>query len=322
MKETSIQVGVDNLNVGEVIATAPPNKARPPTHLSILAWNVWVGKREQTRRYDHIVSQVVELAPDVACFQEVTSPFIRALKSNETIQRLYYVTSNPISGYGILSIARKDISHEISFEEVALPSNMGRSLLVTNLPVGSKGGNDEDCGICFVQVGNVHLESLANADERRQQLAASDKYLTRDVPSQHAAAVLVGDFNFDCSQNWGDWKESPPSSGRLENEVLAEVMPCWIDVWPHLKGDGDPGKTFDGASNAMCQDPQERMRYDRVMVRADTSPGKKLRLEPLEIRMVGTETMDETGLKASDHYGVLSIFRIAWPIMVHGGTFV
>mmetsp|Transcript_12443 Transcript_12443/g.19689 ORF Transcript_12443/g.19689 Transcript_12443/m.19689 type:complete len:397 (+) Transcript_12443:167-1357(+) len=289
-------------NNSNAIPTPPP----PSNSISVLTWNVWFGKREQSKRYDYLVSKVIELAPDVACFQEVTSPFRKALNSNPGIKEAYHVTDNPISTYGVVSMVKKDIAAELSFEEVHLKTHMGRSLLVTKIPIsitnGPKKGDEANNTNC-IRIGNVHLESLQNESLRRQQLDTSRDYLSQD----NEPAMLVGDFNIDSTQNWGDWDRPQHSTEPLENKMLAEIMPHWIDVWPYLKDDDDPGITFDGATNGNVRKKKERMRYDRMMVNMDSSDGLKggARLEPRDIEMVGTEEIDATGLKASDHFGLL-----------------
>eukprot|EP00956_Cyclotella_meneghiniana_P016978 scaffold27384_cov36-Cyclotella_meneghiniana.AAC.1 len=78
------------------------------------------------------------------------------------------------------------------------------------------------------------------------QQSSSDEAHTTTV-----AAMLVGDFNFDSSQTWGDWDRSHPKYPKehLENNVLDEIMPNWVDAWPYLKITDEPGHMFDGATN-------------------------------------------------------------------------
>lgn len=126
------------------------------------------------------------------------------------------------------------------------------------------------------------------------------------------------------TQNWGDWRELPPRPPRptredddsddeappyagpirqpsrapLENAVLAERLPDYVDAWPRLRGPDDPGHTFDGASNPHVADADERMRYDRVLLRG---------LVPESIEMLGTRAASEgkqEPLVPSDHYGL------------------
>ena len=148
---------------------------------------------------------------------------MKTLKSNSDIKRMYCVTNNPICAYGIISIEKKDIATEIEFHEVDLVSRMGRSLLVTKIRVKfsrlKEGVNETET--CYIQVGNVHLESLANEPCRRQQLVASSEYLAQEHQSQPTATMLVGDFNFDSSQTWGDWNQSHPRHSKEQLEILS-----------------------------------------------------------------------------------------------------
>ena len=57
------------------------------------------------------------------------------------------------------------------------------------------------------------------------------------------------------------------SEVAIENVVLESKLSGYIDAWAHVLRPGEPGHTFDGASNPHVADPGECMRYDRVMVR-------------------------------------------------------
>merc|ERR1711988_726955 len=113
-------------------------------------------------------------------------------------------------------------------------------------------------GLC---VATVHLESLGNAPTRRDQLEWISSLL-----SEQTHCVLCGDFNFDSSQNYGEWFPNNRAA-PLENDVLAELLPDFVDAWPAIHaihGDNE-GFTFDGVLNSHCvPDMQERMRYDRI----------------------------------------------------------
>lgn len=72
---------------------------------------------------------------------------------------------------------------------------------------------------------------------------------------------------------------------RLENHVLREVLPDFVDAWRAVHPE-DPGYTFDGETNPICvPDGKERMRYDRLMVSA--ARGSRLRASGAEL--LGTE---------------------------------
>jgi hypothetical protein len=91
---------------------------------------------------------------------------------------------------------------------------------------------------------------------------------------------------------------TPP--GSLENNVLVEVMPLFLDQWKVLRP-GDRGATFDGTNNGCVHDKEEVMRYDRVMLKDDPYSS----LVGLRIDMIGTDAINEENVKPSDHYGIL-----------------
>eukprot|EP00662_Eupelagonemidae_sp_cell21_P044479 gene44479-47477_t len=105
---------------------------------------------------------------------------------------------------------------------------MGRGLL--SATVRPRGGD-------AIAVGAVHLESLAAAPQRREQL-------------QIACAALEHARNFT----------EPRGTEALENATVTDVLrPLgWADAT------ASSGKTFDTAANAMLRGhAEERMRYDR-----------------------------------------------------------
>ena len=104
--------------------------------------------------------------------------------------------------------------------------------------------------------------------------------------------------------------------------MLARTLPDWVDTWAALRN-GEEGKTFDGRTNSACRDAEERMRYDRLMLKsaARPSPGGSWwqRLTQRRagaawvaagIEMVGTEPINDMGLKPSDHYGL--VLDVTW----------
>ena len=100
---------------------------------------------------------------------------------------------------------------------------------------------------------------------------------------------LVGDFNFDDKKEWGSWRRppsrpspsfsqlataSPAPAAPLENEVLAEIYPDYLDAWPVVNGPDARGWTFDGGANPFVTDSMEQMRYDRVLCKGSMTPRK------------------------------------------------
>ena len=77
--------------------------------------------------------------------------------------------------------------------------------------------------------------------------------------------------------------------------MLARALPEFVDAWAAVFPN-NRGFTFDGATNTWVRDSQERMRYDRVMVRR--SLGRPVAAERLGTMPAGN------GLFASDHFGL------------------
>lgn len=202
---------------------------------------------------------------------------------------MYSVSPHEVGAYGCLLLVRHELRAE--FSQVSFPSNMGRSLLVARCtPPPSERP---------FALATVHLESLNSARLRTAQLE-----VCRDALKPYDRAVLCGDFNFDSTQNFGDWRPKRKdfearwrATQDLENSVLARVLPDYVDVWPAIHPD-KPGHTFDGGRNPYVADANERMRYDRFMARG---------VEPVAIEMLGAGEHQPT---PSDHYGLCAGLRL------------
>ena len=275
---------------------------------TVLTYNVWFDSFEFSSRMQFIIDKTLELQPDVCCFQEV---FVTMLQNHPELNKFYVMSPFAISGYGTMTLARRELSPR--FDSIEFPSMMGRSLLKTVCVV-----NGVD-----IAIGNVHLESLANEDTRKEQLVISEKLL-----NVYTSAIVVGDFNFCSERNYRDTPKTP-----LENAVLQQVMPSYVDVWPFLhgmspEGERDLGYTFDSEVNHMISHP-ERMRYDRVMARCGAGrqgggrggasgesevmvPSEIVRLgvQPLEASSSMSQTQAQPQVWPSDHFGLLTTFQM------------
>lgn len=248
--------------------------------LSVITWNVWFDDFKKKERYDEILAICKSMSVDVICLQEVTPCFLKKVKEHGLAE--YYDVSDPdlngatVGSYGVLTMCRRELNASFQWQE--LPTNMGRKLLTANINmhVGS------------LSIGNVHLESLDSAPARLEQLKLCNEVLNRT-----AYSVLCGDFNFDSDRNFRD-------DGRpLENDILNGVMPLYKDVWLQLHPPAS-GKTYDTEVNLMLPRKEERMRYDRIMLRGmpiqlTSSFSKVLRSSthtqefvPEEISLLGT----------------------------------
>jgi endonuclease/exonuclease/phosphatase family metal-dependent hydrolase len=260
--------------------TAPKGAEGPLTELSVLTWNVWFDRVEYRRRMEHILLVTLEKRPDVACFQEVLQEFADMVSGHPLVRELYHVSPFASPSYGVLTMVKK--IHNAKFSFVDFPTSMGRELL--------KASFEKDQH--RVEVGNVHLESLSSERTRAEQLRICAKELGRAPLS-----LLVGDFNFCSERNFRQIPGAP-----LENEVLKATLPDFVDLWKHIarpseaatkgpdeneeqandstpkKGTGRrvslesalQGYTFDSLANPMITH-EERMRYDRIMVKLGES---------------------------------------------------
>jgi len=265
----------------------------PPMSVSdlcIVTWNVWFAPQDADARMAALFSEALSLNPDVLCLQEVVPELAESIRRNAALRREYAMSENNVGPYGCVLLARWSLRP--TFREVPFAcSRMGRSLLVAEWSPPELGRK--------VAVATSHLESLNHSKLRAKQLAVA-----RHALEGYEAAILCGDFNFDATQNWGDWREVPPrpprpthpldedsdseayagpvpppaDDTRLENGVLArELGSSYVDAWPALRPT-EAGHTFDGATNPYVAEEEECMRYDRVMVRG---------MRPLSIAMIG-----------------------------------
>ena len=273
---------------------------RPPSLLRVVTWNVWFSPHRAHQRMTALFAELLSYAPDVACLQEVLPDLASSLRTSATLCRVYDISTNDVAPYGVLLLVRKSLRATIS--EMQLPTKMGRKLVLAEFD--SSGGVAADFGLppLTCAVATVHLESLDNVETRKAQLQVASARL-----QPYDCALLCGDFNFDSTCTWGDWRSSRsitsprryvrPSS-ELENSVLADVLPGYVDTWPAVHP-GDPGHTFDGKSNPYVPDANERMRYDRVLTRGAA---------PLAVSILGQRAraspIAPAPMHPSDHYGL------------------
>lgn len=248
---------------------APPTAAdvAPPRSLTLLTWNVWFGRHEQTARGQALLDEISWRAPDVIALQEVTAPLLSQLCAHPEIRRSYQlsdVAGTTFERYGVVLLSRVPL---VSLGLLPLPSEMGRRLLVGVLPGG-------------LAVGTVHLESTAAcAAQRAQQL----RLIQPALASFGADYVLMGDLNF-----------SPDAA--LENDALdPELTDTWARLHPR-----DPGFTVDSQRNLMRRrfdpDPVGR-RIDRVLLRGQA-------WRPQGVSLTGTDAIDHRDTFVSDHFGL------------------
>jgi endonuclease/exonuclease/phosphatase family metal-dependent hydrolase len=251
---------------------APAPSPSPPRGTRLVTWNVWFGGHMWEERTAALLAELGRLRPDVIALQEVTDPLLAALADEPWIQSGYQISDvdgTTMDAYGVVLLSRIPLRR---VRVVALPSEMGRRLVVGELATG-------------LVVATVHLESTAPCiAERIAQLAIIQPYLAglgNDV-------VLVGDMNFDA----GD-------------PETAAIDPSFVDAWPALR-DAEPGFTVDSEVNEMrfgVKGRASQKRIDRVFVRGAT-------WRPQAIELLGTTAIDAAGTFVSDHFGLLATLAI------------
>ena len=168
------------------------------------------------------------------CLQEVVRQHLAGPEISALRDRGYWVSDDRIDGYDVILVTRRPV---LTSERVALPSVMGRQMLVVRLDTRPT-----------LTVATVHLESTAARTETRcRQLAEIQRCL-----AQEGDVLLLGDMNF-------------PDGERPE----AAMLGGWTDVWPQFHP-GDPGFTVDSEVNEMraqIKPGGQRARIDRVFHR-------------------------------------------------------
>lgn len=238
--------------------------------LTLLTWNVWFGKHRFHQRTAALLDEIQWRAPDVIALQEVTEGLVDVLTENPQIRAGYHLTevsSRTFERYGVMLLSKIPF---LGAGMVALPSQMGRRLLVGQLANG-------------LGVATVHLESTASCvAERVQQLQIIQPLLaeaTEDV-------VLMGDMNFA--------PEAEAESAALD--------PSFVDAWSKNLF-AEPGYSVDCARNDLRRrndDQHTQKRIDRVFVRSAS-------WQVQGISLTGTSPIDGEGTFISDHFGLEAV---------------
>ena len=253
-------------------------------------------------RMNAIIDEILRHNADVVCLQEMTRWSQEIFTEHKILKSNYDFVFDIQGRYGIAMLTRKGM-REGHFQLTKMHSRMGRNLLHCVVSLNSK----------RVHVATAHFESLSNAKLRREQVKQAN-----DVASSFrkscVASVLCGDFNFCSYRNFS-------GDGPLENLVLGEVAPEFVDLWPALmskKSEASPmstpdkktqrdtlGYTFDSETNTNIK-KFERMRYDRIMLRSFREVDE---VQAESIQMVGTEEIRAIKMHPSDHFGLLALFK-------------
>ena len=245
--------------------------------VTLVTYNVWFGDYFKAERTAALLDILRRSNADVIGLQEATPRLRRVIEATDWLADGYQISEFSVAPYGVLLLSRLPVRE---FSIHALPTGMGRSLVLVELEASSAGAGDQ------LVVGAVHLESLGYADLRRQQLERIFPIL-----EGHPHAVLMGDFNM-CST----WAEN------------RHLHPAYTDIWAHLRPD-EPGWTEDTDINEMrllVSRKPTQVRFDRIILRSHDALW-----QPTAIERLGNEPVpgDIQPLFPSDHFGLRAVLR-------------
>ena len=236
---------IRKLRAAQYGAAAAAEPAGAP--LKVLSFNVWF-EREET--FGARMAAIAALAADatVVGLQEVTDdsfPHLQRELGRRGFGTLFRQTS--IAPYYCCLASKSTL---VGVETVPFPgSRMGRGLLVARATWP---------GVGDVLFGVAHLESFVGREvdaavraERRAQVARAAATLEAKAAAHGcAAAVLLGDFN------WEDSKDG---------DALAAAGAAWRDAWRDRGSPKASEFTYDGRANGMLKHGFKH-RFDRVFV--------------------------------------------------------
>lgn len=267
----------------EAVAAARHALPRCPREaVTILTWNVWFSHRWAGPRWEAILVQTGQLAPDIVCFQEATPAFVRNCSAQPWV-RAGYATSDDDVGHGRscapegeLILVRIELQPHFSAHPLPA-SRQGRHLVLAELREGA------------LAVATAHFESMENCAEQR---AEQFRFAAQRLEGTHQAdrKALCGDFNL--------------FSDADDAALTAALGPAWADTWPTACPDAK-GWTVDPARNRNLAASSEKSseaipprRFDRVYTKG---------LAPERAELIGCQPLPELpSVWPSDHFGVLA----------------
>jgi len=234
--------------------------------MKLLSYNLWFDHYKKIERLESLLATILEVDPDVVCFQEVTPYILELLKNNLVSYENMY--PKELSGnYGCVTFSKLPFTKCFTLDFNGI-TRMGRELLVTFLNEG------KDKNIC---IGNTHFESEFSAENinKLSQFKHSKEFLDK-IALQMNRVVLCCDSNISCDKE--------------EKEFFKDWKDCWI-----VKGNNENKYTYDHETNVNLKKRKIkfRSRIDRIMIKG--------KLEVKEFKLV----KNIKGLiPPSDHHGV------------------
>jgi endonuclease/exonuclease/phosphatase family metal-dependent hydrolase len=170
----------------------------PETELCVGQLNVWFDEAFFVQRARAQIRTFESLKCDVVCLQEVTQPYLDCLLRDPWVQRTFWLSHMLIESYGVALLSRVPAAR---LTEHALPSIMGRTLLVAEFPAP------------LPAVATVHLESMSDSMPVRIQQLDKAMAILGPLPE----VLVCGDFNFDSGK--------PVPEGTHVTKDFLDVMP-------------------------------------------------------------------------------------------------
>jgi len=284
-----------------------PATTKPRTTLSMVNWNIdGLDEKYLTTRTAHIIMYFKKIKPSVIFLQEVREDkleIFKSLMSNkyeviENYQDIYYPEKfrdekpkKPGMQYYTCVLLRKDtISVDKTLNHTYENTVSGCGLQTIDCHL------ENDIKIRFM---NTQLEPEPSTMIRMVQLEkclADMKLLHNDT-----TAILAGDMNIQ--------EESELCFPSLGDEGLPSNV---VDLWEFLGKHIETQYTWDMLINTNLEEsgkPRKdapRMRFDRIYLRQS----QPRRLVPKTFKLIGTEKVPGTSQFPSDHWGILTTFKI------------
>lgn len=245
--------------------------------MKILTLNTWQERGPWEKRWEVIFEGLRQRRPDIACFQELfNGEWASRVKSRLGFRNL--VLSKGPFGLAILTNYHVMRSGELALSRSPLESYL-RGLLWAQIGVGRKS--------LFVLC--THLSwMLTDGESRKNQLNDILLFIRRKVRSEEM--LLTGDLN------------ASPYTGEirwfLENGGFRDLY--------REKHPGKDGFTWDNRRNryvAACDHRLPDRRIDYILARGDGPLLEKAGSCTIEFG-----TMNNDGIFASDHFGVMARF--------------
>jgi len=255
--------------------------------MRLATYNIWNDKKTIERRLLQLVHEITAVDADVIGLQEVTQPVYDALVEGlGYAHHTFAMYPGEAEGHGGaegLAIFSKFPMEDVFFLNASAEYANSDALHVLLR-----------AGEASFSITNLHLP-WDSALAKEKQIAAIDRYIkTRRDADEY---ILLGDFNCGLTSSVHNY--------LLGEQTLfgQESNPYWWDLAStYAAVHGLPNRpTLDFQRNPRWTDNTTEIPvvYDRILISAG---GERLD----NVELFGTAISPETGLSASDHYGVLA----------------